>query len=161
MHHDLVGEDHVVGRERLRLLALARMPGHVLAQKEGIGAAVGRALPLLGQFGHDLLLLVDAHETVEDELGQPQRDHLVARDRVERCRPAVFAVAQRAAVRPVVLLGSGLGRNAPPAITTAIISRIITILFICILLKVRNSECGVKSTEHIPHSALATPHCFN
>ena len=51
VHHDLVGEDHVVRGERLRLLALPGMPGHVLAQEEGIRAAVRRALPLLRQFG--------------------------------------------------------------------------------------------------------------
>ena len=104
VHHDVVREEHVVGREEPRCLAIARMPAHALAQEEGVGAPVLRHLPALGQLGDDRLLLVDPDQPVEHQLRDAQRDHLVARDRIEGGRPAVLAVGQDAAVRPAVVL---------------------------------------------------------
>src|SRR6266702_308882 len=115
VHHDVVGEHHVVGGERPRLLALARVPLHVLAEKERVDAAVLRRFPALGQLRHDFLLLVDADQTAEHQLRDAQRDRLVAGDRVERRRPAVLAVVEDAAVGAPVGLRRGVRRNAQRA----------------------------------------------
>jgi len=110
MHHDLVGEYDVVRRERLRLLTLFRVPGHVLFQGKGIGAAFCSYLPFVSQFGHDLLLFVDPDQPVENELGETQGYHLVARYRVQCGRTTVFSIIQSASVRPAVLLAARFGR---------------------------------------------------
>ena len=114
MHHDLVGEHDVVGRERPRLLAVPGVPHHVLAQVEGVAATVLARLPALRQLGDDFLLRVDADQAVEDQLGDAQRDHLVAGDRIERRGAAVLAVPQGASVRPPVVLGPGRGHRRRP-----------------------------------------------
>ncbi len=111
VHHDVPGEHHVVGGERPRLLAFARVPLHVLAQEESEHAAVLRGLPALGQLRHDFLLLVYAHEAVEHELGDAQRNRLVAGDRVERRRPAELAVVENAPVGVAVGLRRGVRRK--------------------------------------------------
>jgi hypothetical protein len=108
MHHDLVGEDHVIGGEGFGRLILLRVPGHVLPKEEGVGPAVLGCLPSLRELGYDLLLLVDPHKSVEEELGDAERDHLIARDGVECGRPAVLTIAQGAAVGLAVLLGGGV-----------------------------------------------------
>ena len=112
VHHDVVGEHHVVGGKRSRGFALARVPLHVLAQEEREYAAVLGRLPALGQLRHDFLLLVDADQAVEHELRDAQRNRLVARDRVERRRPPVLAVVEDAAVGAPVALRRGMRRKA-------------------------------------------------
>src|SRR3990172_2962550 len=106
VHHDVVGEDHIVRREGFGRFAGPYLPGYVLAQEEDVGAPVLRNVPALGELGDDLLLLVEPHQPVEDELRDPERHHLVAGDGVQGRRTAVLAVVQGPPVRPAVLPGT-------------------------------------------------------
>ena len=111
VHHDVVGEHHVVGGKRARLFALARMPLYVLAQVEGVNASIRSHLPTLGELGHNLLFLVDSDQAAEHEFGNTQRNRFIARDRVERGGTAVLAVVEHAAVRAPVGFRCGQRRN--------------------------------------------------
>ena len=58
-------------RTSVEFLAVAE--GHVVAQVEGVGFAVRRDVPGLGQPGRNIPVLVLVHQTVEQNAPQPLR----------------------------------------------------------------------------------------
>ncbi len=72
MHHDIVGEDDILGGKRLRFLALLRMPCNILPQVKGVPEAIIGDLHSLGELRDNFLLFIYPDEAVKNQLADSQ-----------------------------------------------------------------------------------------